>query len=273
MATVSVRYIVDDVDAAIEFYCRRLGFHEVMHPAPTFAMLSRGELRLVLNAPGGGPGGGQAMPDGSLPEPGGWNRFSVEVADIEVKVSELREAGVRFRNDVVTGVGGKQVLIDDPAGNPVELFEPTRDEARLGHGAGSTVGGFELRPVGTVESTLVEVADAPNQGDEGAPDAWLVFSSDVGEAMADLKVGAEIIVITWLDQAPRDVLSTYPGSDPSRPILGVFSLRSPQRPNPLGLHRVPILEIEGNRVHVRNLEAVHGTPIVDVKPVLDRRER
>jgi len=131
MATVSVRYIVDDVDAAIDFYCGRLGFDEIMHPAPTFAMLARGDLRLVLTAPGGGPGGGQAMPDGTVPEPGGWNRFQLEVGDLEALVGELRGHGARFRNEIVDGVGGRQILVEDPAGNPVELFEPTRDEARL----------------------------------------------------------------------------------------------------------------------------------------------
>jgi catechol 2,3-dioxygenase-like lactoylglutathione lyase family enzyme len=131
MATVSVRYIVDDVDAAIEFYCGQLGFTEVMHPAPSFAMLSRGDLRLVLSAPGGGPGGGQAMPDGSLPSPGGWNRFQLEVDDLGATVEALRHAGARFRNEIVEGVGGRQILVDDPSGNPIELFEPTREEARL----------------------------------------------------------------------------------------------------------------------------------------------
>ncbi len=131
MARVSVRYIVDDVDAAIGFYCQELGFHEDMHPAPSFAMLSRGDLRLVLSAPGGGPGGGQAMPDGTTPEPGGWNRFQLEVDDIKATVARLREHGVRFRNDVVAGVGGKQVLVEDPAGNPIELFEPSIPEAKL----------------------------------------------------------------------------------------------------------------------------------------------
>jgi catechol 2,3-dioxygenase-like lactoylglutathione lyase family enzyme len=132
VATVSVRYIVDDVDAAISFYCQHLGFHEVMHPAPSFAMLTRDDLRLVLTAPGGGPGGGQAMPDGRLPEPGGWNRFQLEVSDIDTIVERLRQAGIHFRNDIVAGVGGKQILLDDPSGNPVELFEPTRPEAALG---------------------------------------------------------------------------------------------------------------------------------------------
>jgi catechol 2,3-dioxygenase-like lactoylglutathione lyase family enzyme len=131
MAKVSVRYIVDDVDAAIHFYCHHLGFREEMHPAPSFAMLSRGDLRLVLSAPGGGPGGGQAMPDGTLPQPGGWNRFQLEVDDIDGVVARMREDGVRFRNEIITGVGGKQILVEDPAGNPIELFEPTIAEAKL----------------------------------------------------------------------------------------------------------------------------------------------
>jgi len=132
MASVSVRYIVDDVDAAISFYCQLLGFHEDMHPAPAFAMLSLGDLRLVLSAPGGGPGGGAAMSDGRLPEPGGWNRFMLEILDLDGEVERLREAGVRFRNDIVAGVGGKQILLEDPSGNPIELFQPTRPEAALG---------------------------------------------------------------------------------------------------------------------------------------------
>jgi catechol 2,3-dioxygenase-like lactoylglutathione lyase family enzyme len=131
MVTVSIRYIVDDVDAAIVFYRDNLGFTEVMHPAPAFAMLSLGDLRLVVSAPGGGPGGGQAMPDGTLPRPGGWNRFMIEVSDLAATVAKLRANGVRFRNDIVTGVGGKQILAEDPSGNPVELFEPTAREARL----------------------------------------------------------------------------------------------------------------------------------------------
>jgi catechol 2,3-dioxygenase-like lactoylglutathione lyase family enzyme len=130
MATVSVRYIVTDIEAAIDFYTTHLGFSVQIHPNDMFAMLNRGDLRLVLSVPGG-PGGGQVMPDGALPEPGGWNRFSVEVPDLDATVAELRRDGVRFRNDVVTGFGGKQIIAEDPSGNPVELFEPTRPEARL----------------------------------------------------------------------------------------------------------------------------------------------
>ena len=123
MTSVSVRYIVHDVDAAIAFYCHRLDFHEEMHPAPTFAMLSRGNLRLLLSAPSALGGGGQTMPDGRKPEPGGWNRISLMVSNLSAIVERLRAAGVHFRNDIVTGVGGRQILLDDPSGNPIELFE------------------------------------------------------------------------------------------------------------------------------------------------------
>jgi catechol 2,3-dioxygenase-like lactoylglutathione lyase family enzyme len=131
MATVSVRYIVNDIDAAIGFYTRHLGFSVQMHPNGMFAMLTRGDLRLVLSVPASAPGGGQAMPDGTMPEPGGWNRFSIEVSDLTGTVTQLRRDDVRFRNNLVTGVGGKQIIAEDPSGNPVELFEPATPEARL----------------------------------------------------------------------------------------------------------------------------------------------
>ena len=128
---VQVRYIVSDVEAAIAFYTQQLGFHLDMHPAPAFAMLSRGELRLVLSAPNPRGGGGQPMPDGRNQEPGGWNRFSIEVEDLDSMVKKLRKAGAHFRNEIVTGVGGKQIILEDPSGNPIELFEPIIPEARL----------------------------------------------------------------------------------------------------------------------------------------------
>jgi catechol 2,3-dioxygenase-like lactoylglutathione lyase family enzyme len=121
---VSVRYIVDDVARAIAFYTTHLGFEVQMHPGPGFAMVKRGDLRLLLNIPAGGGGAGEAMPDGTMPEPGGWNRFQLEVEDLEAMVNRLRDAGAIFRNEIVTGRGGKQVLVEDPAGNLIELFEP-----------------------------------------------------------------------------------------------------------------------------------------------------
>ena len=128
--TVTVRYIVDDVDAAIDFYCRQLGFETAMHPAPTFALLRRQRLRLALSAPSGAAGGGQVLADGTRPSPGGWNRISLQVDDLAALVSRLRAAGMHFRNDIVDGVGGRQILLDDPSGNPIELFEPTIEAAR-----------------------------------------------------------------------------------------------------------------------------------------------
>jgi catechol 2,3-dioxygenase-like lactoylglutathione lyase family enzyme len=122
--TVSVRYIVNDVAAAIPFYTELLGFSIDMNPAPGFAMLSRGDLRLLLNRPGGGGGAGQSMPDGRAPVPGGWLRFQVEVPDIEATVAKLKAAGAPLRSEIITGFGGKQVLVEDPSGNPVEIFQP-----------------------------------------------------------------------------------------------------------------------------------------------------
>ena len=130
--------------------------------------------------------------------------------------------------------------------------------------------GYQIVPIGWVESQLKDRAQAPRQGDEGAPDAWLVFQPEVAEGIRDLAPGAEIIVLTWLDRAARDVLVTQPRDDPARPPTGVFSTRSPDRPNPIGLHRVQIVAIEGLRVQVQPLEALDKTPVIDMKPVLDQ---
>ena len=123
MGKVNVRYIVSDVDAVIPFYTGMLGFKLDMHPAPGFAQLSRGDLRLLLNRPAAG-GAGQAMADGQLPAPGGGNRIQLEVDDLNAIVEQLKNAGAHFRNEIVTGNGGKQILLDDPSGNPIELFQP-----------------------------------------------------------------------------------------------------------------------------------------------------
>jgi catechol 2,3-dioxygenase-like lactoylglutathione lyase family enzyme len=121
---VTVRYIVDDVDAAIPFYRDQLGFEVVMRPAPPFAMLARGDLRLLLSAPSGQGGGGQILADGRAPAPGGWNRFQIEVDDLRAEVERLKAAGVAFRSEILYGIGGDQVLVEDPSGNAVELFQP-----------------------------------------------------------------------------------------------------------------------------------------------------
>lgn len=129
---------------------------------------------------------------------------------------------------------------------------------------------YELQPIGWVESPLVDRALAPKQGNEGSPEAWLAFDAQFREGLRNLEVGTEVIVLTWLDRALRDVLVVHPRGNPANPLQGVFSTRSPDRPNPIGLHRVRILAIEGDRMRVSDLEALDRTPIVDVKPVLDR---
>jgi tRNA-Thr(GGU) m(6)t(6)A37 methyltransferase TsaA len=131
---------------------------------------------------------------------------------------------------------------------------------------------YVVRPIGWVESPLVDPEGAPNQGDEGAPDAWIVLDPSVGQAMGDLEVGGEAIVLTWLDRADRDTLVVHPRGDRSRPPTGVFSTRSQDRPNPIGLHTVEIVAIDDTRMRVRNLEAIDGTPVVDIKPVLGHVE-
>ena len=123
MSKAAIRYIVNNVDEAIEFYTKQLGFSVQFHPAPGFAALEKNNLQLYLNAPGAG-GAGQSMPDGTKPKPGGWNRFQLEVEDLETFVHELEQQGAQFRNEIVTGKGGKQILLEDPSGNPIELFEP-----------------------------------------------------------------------------------------------------------------------------------------------------
>lgn len=129
-------------------------------------------------------------------------------------------------------------------------------------------GPYVVQPIGWVESPLVDRGTAPLQGDEGSPEAWLVFEPQVSQGLRDLQVGSDIIVLTWLDRARRDVLAVHPRGDQSQPITGVFSTRSPDRPNPIGLHRVTLLDVDGLRLHVSPLEAIDGTPVVDIKPVL-----
>jgi len=130
---------------------------------------------------------------------------------------------------------------------------------------------IELVPIGWVESPLTERASAPKQGDEGAPEAWVVLRAEVLEGLDGIRPGDEVVVLTWLDRARRHVLRVHPRGDLANPEQGVFNTRSPDRPNPIGLHVVEVLSIDGPRVRVRNLEALHGTPVVDIKPILGPR--
>jgi tRNA-Thr(GGU) m(6)t(6)A37 methyltransferase TsaA len=130
---------------------------------------------------------------------------------------------------------------------------------------------YEVRVIGRVSSPLTDLENAPMQADEGAPDAWLVFEPGVADAVADIAPGDQLVVMTWLDRADRDVLTVHPRGDPSRPMMGVFSTRSQHRPNPIGLHPVEVLSVEAGRVQVSSLEAIDGTPIIDVKPALSQR--
>jgi tRNA-Thr(GGU) m(6)t(6)A37 methyltransferase TsaA len=155
-----------------------------------------------------------------------------------------------------------------PTDDPAEAYADWRQEPRRPTENPWPLGGTELLPIGTVESSLTDRASAPKQGDEGAPEAWLVFEEDVAEALDGLAEGDDVLVLTWLDRARRDVLRVHPRGDRANAPQGVFNTRSPDRPNPIGLHRVTVVAVEGRRLRVRDLEALDGTPIVDLKPVL-----
>jgi tRNA-Thr(GGU) m(6)t(6)A37 methyltransferase TsaA len=148
------------------------------------------------------------------------------------------------------------------------VYDVKTSAENMGEEGGMMKLDYELHPIGAVESSLIDRDQAPRQGDEGAPEAWLVFEPAVREGIRDFEVGAEMILLTWLDRANRDELSTRPRGDLNKPLTGVFSTRSPDRPNPIGLHTVRIVEINDLRVRVQNLEALDGTPILDVKPPL-----
>ena len=158
---------------------------------------------------------------------------------------------------------------DEKAGSRTAPDDITAGASVAADRAGQASQRYEVRPVAWVESPLKHRAQAPRQGSEGAPSAWLVFEPSVAEAVRDLRAGEQVIVLTWLDRSRRDELSTVPGDNPASPPLGVFSTRSPDRPNPIGLHRAQILNVDGLRIQVSELEALDRTPVIDIKPVLD----
>lgn len=191
------------------------------------------------------------------------------VTDLDAMVRQLRDAGNMVEVDPETYPNGRFATLRDPERNVIQLWEPAGVDLSPPRTPGMDTP-LALEPVAWVESPLVDAEHAPLQGDEGSPDAWLVFEERVGAAMADLRPGTDVLVLTWLDRACRDVLAVHPRGDRSRPVTGVFSTRSQDRPNPIGLHRVGILAIDGLRVAVRGLEAFDRTPVLDVKPVLER---
>jgi tRNA-Thr(GGU) m(6)t(6)A37 methyltransferase TsaA len=192
----------------------------------------------------------------------------------------LAAGAVSLEAPLDTPYGDRRAMIRDPFGNVFQVAHAQAqngggrraDPAAAGEGTSGS-GPYEVRPIGTVESPLVDPAAAPKQGHEGSPDVWVQFRADVADGLGDLTVGSEVILLTWLDRARRDVLRVHPRDDPTRPETGVFSTRSPDRPNPIGLHPVQIAAIAGSRMLVRNLEALDGTPVLDVKPVLRSGDR
>ena len=158
---------------------------------------------------------------------------------------------------------------EDIAGRRAAGGNATAGDRRSAGRAGPAAQRYEVRPVAWVESPLTQLAQAPNQGSQGAPPAWLAVEPDMAEAIRDLRAGEQVLVLTWLDRARRDELACVPGDNPASPPLGVFSTRSPNRPNPIGVHRVEILAVEGLRIQVSELEALDRTPVIDIKPVLD----
>lgn len=158
---------------------------------------------------------------------------------------------------------------EELAGRPAPDDDAAVGDRPPAGGAGRAAPRYTVRPVAWVESPLTRLAEAPNQGREGAPPAWLAVDPDLAEAIRDLRAGQQVLVLTWLDRARRDELACIPGDNPASPPLGVFSTRSPNRPNPIGVHRVQILAIEGLRIQVSELEVLDGTPVIDIKPVLD----
>jgi uncharacterized cupin superfamily protein/catechol 2,3-dioxygenase-like lactoylglutathione lyase family enzyme len=209
MSPATVRYMVDDVDAAVAFYSGQLGFEVALRPDPSFAILRRGDLRLLLSGLGGPGGAAQPMPDGSLPEPGGWNRIQIEVDDVDARVERLRAAGARLRGDVVTGRGGRQALVEDPAGNPVELLEPAwRERPRP---AEARLAATETGAVPEGDGWfVVNIADARAHVSESAGYAWL-FEATPG-AFPHLGINVHVL-------SPGEPASKYHAEDAQEAFL------------------------------------------------------
>jgi tRNA-Thr(GGU) m(6)t(6)A37 methyltransferase TsaA len=260
---------VSDLERSRAWYESRLGYELETE------FVEQGTLMGVgLRHPGGGPGLALRLDPGRAAAAAGFDYFAIGVPDqaaIEALAARLTALGEEHAGVHQATLGWILPMLHDPDGHEVRFYtheHHTESDGVLTVHDPSETAGMALRAIGRVESPLVDRADAPRQGDEGAPDAWLVFGAEFADGIRDLVPGSSVLVLTWLDRADRGVLATRPRDDPARPLTGVFATRSPDRPNPIGLHLVELAEIDGLRMRVRNLEALDGTPVVDVKPVL-----
>jgi tRNA-Thr(GGU) m(6)t(6)A37 methyltransferase TsaA len=246
-----------DLDATVAFYVGVLGMTEQRFAGDRRAVRF-GAQKINLHQ-----AGREHEPKARRATPGAVDICLITETPLAEVVEQLTAAGVEIEAGPGPRTGARgpieSVYVRDPDQNLVEISTYSAPDRT-----------FDVRPVGWVESPLLERGAAPRQGDEGAPDAWLVFVDEVAEGIRDIAVGAEVLVLTWLDRASRDTLEVRPRGEPDRPLTGVFSTRSPDRPNPIGLHRVQVAEVDGLRIRVHNLEALDGTPVLDVKPVLER---
>ncbi|HEX6500475.1 MAG TPA: tRNA (N6-threonylcarbamoyladenosine(37)-N6)-methyltransferase TrmO [Micromonosporaceae bacterium] len=275
MATrIDLTFDATDTQVLARFWKTALGYVDEP-PPPPFA--TRQEWLAQVDPPGDESAGAWLCdPDGigprlsiiSVPEPKtAKNRLHIDIRVPAGGVDpQQRWARVVAESERLAAAGGAVVAVVD--GHHIVMADPEGNEFCVAAAAAAAPTSYPVRPAGYVQSPLRSRADAPKQGREGAPDAWLVFDDDMADAVADLAVDTDIIVLTWLHEARRDVLAVHPRDDPATPLTGVFSTRSPDRPNPIGLHRVRIATIDATRVLVHDLEAVDGTPILDVKPVL-----
>jgi tRNA-Thr(GGU) m(6)t(6)A37 methyltransferase TsaA len=246
--SVTPRLVVDDVAGLVEHLRAVFGATGDV-PADRPAVLHIGDSVVMISAAG--------------PRPPAPAFLYVYVDDVAATYERALAAGARsLETPAEMPYGDRRAMVEDRWGNTWQIASP-------GPGAAAAAA-ITLEPVGVVRSSIVDRADAPKQGNEGAPDAWLEIEPRFAGALRNLRVGEDVIVITWLHRGRRDTLEVHPRGDLARPLTGVFATRSPDRPNPLGLHRVTVREIEGARVKVGPLEAIDGTPIVDVKTVLSR---
>jgi len=254
--SLTPRIVVDDVAGLVGFL--RQAFDatgELAADRP--AVMQVGDSVLMVS----GVGPREAMPA----------FLYVYVEDADATYRRAVRAGARSLEEPLdTPYGDRRGMVEDRWGNVWQIATPRKGSAQPTASSAQQPSAFELTPVGYVRSTLQERKQAPRQGSEGAPHAWLDLKSAVADGLGGIRVGDEMVVITWLHQASRDVLKVHPRGRTEAPLAGVFATRSPDRPNPLGLHRVTVLAIEGTKLQVGPLEAIDGTPVVDIKPVLSR---